>query len=440
MVGPSATDVTTYTYDATYRLTKAEYGDETVDYAYDGVGNRTHVTSTVGGAVAYTYDDADRLTAAGAVAYTNDASGNRTAKGATTAYSYDYENRLTAVVTSGVTTTYRYNGDGLRVEKDVGGGSGADYVWDVGPELPVVLDDGEAYVYGLDLIAKVDDDENAYHYLYDGLGSTVALADESGAVVSTYAYDAYGEVRSSTGSEANEYRFTGEQADDDSGLVYLRARYYDPETGRFLTKDPFEGYADVPASLNRYTYAHDNPVNLTDPSGQLIPLIVVSAGVGGVIGGSVYLLTTDDPNLQGFVAASVGGAVSGGLGVIATPIAAVLGLGTGVLGTAIVSGGIGVVASGVQAALDPCLTATPDYLLVSGASGYLGGALAAKWFPLKGAKVFRQKGWPRTYGAFIPKMFGGHPGPNSIAVFRGAITAVTVGASGPTLYRPVVFD
>jgi uncharacterized protein RhaS with RHS repeats len=69
------------------------------------------------------------------------------------------------------------------------------------------------------------------YYLTDGLGSTMALTDASGSVVNTYEYDVFGAIRSSTGSQANEFKFTGEQVDSSTGLEYLRARYYDQGTG-----------------------------------------------------------------------------------------------------------------------------------------------------------------------------------------------------------------
>ncbi len=91
----------------------------------------------------------------------------------------------------------------------------------------------------------------------------MALTDGSGTVTATYAYDAFGAVRSQTGSATNPWRFTGQQLDAESSLYFLRARYYDPSTGRFLGRDPLS------ASVNPYSYADNNPVNATDPSGMV---------------------------------------------------------------------------------------------------------------------------------------------------------------------------
>ena len=103
--------------------------------------------------------------------------------------------------------------------------------------------------------------------LTDGLGSTSDLRDESGDAVADYTYDVFGAIRAQSGSSPNEFTFTGEQVDADSGLYFLRARYYDPATGRFVGQDPLLGSAREPSSLNRYPYVLNDPVNLVDPSG-----------------------------------------------------------------------------------------------------------------------------------------------------------------------------
>ncbi|HVP05850.1 MAG TPA: RHS repeat-associated core domain-containing protein [Dehalococcoidia bacterium] len=155
---------------------------------------------------------------------------------------------------------------------DGGGPVATDYVWDVNRGLPVVLQDGtNTYVYGLDLISATDGGGDQTYYTYDGLGSTTDLTDGSGDVTDTYSYDVFGAVRASTGSTPNNWLFTGEQHDADSDLYYLRARYYDPETGRFLSADPAN------AGLT-YAYAANNPVNLRDPSGLCIPDYTLPGG------------------------------------------------------------------------------------------------------------------------------------------------------------------
>jgi RHS repeat-associated protein len=97
------------------------------------------------------------------------------------------------------------------------------------------------------------------YYLQDGLGSTTGLTDGSGGVTDSYTYDVFGALRSQAGTSANPYRFTGEQ-NDPTGLEYLRARYYDPALGRFLSRDLWPASAVNPQSRNRYIYVYNNPL------------------------------------------------------------------------------------------------------------------------------------------------------------------------------------
>jgi RHS repeat-associated protein len=143
------------------------------------------------------------------------------------------------------------------------------YVWDVGSALPVVLQEtagGQTtyYVYGLDLIASIEGSTPTY-YLTDGLGSTSQLANNAGTVTGSYSYDVFGSVRTHTGA-GTEWTYTGEQ-NDPNGLEYLRARYYDPAVGRFLSRDQWPGSVLSPASLNPYAYVLNSPLNWIDPWG-----------------------------------------------------------------------------------------------------------------------------------------------------------------------------
>ena len=148
----------------------------------------------------------------------------------------------------------------MRMSHTVGAQT-TNYAWDVNAGLPVVLQDGtNTYVYGLDLISATDGAGGQTYFTYDGLGSTTDLTNGSATVTGTYSYDVFGTIRSQTGGGANYWQFTGEQTDADSGLQYLRARYYDPATGRFLSTDPI-------GAAEPYAYVSNNPVNLVDPYG-----------------------------------------------------------------------------------------------------------------------------------------------------------------------------
>jgi RHS repeat-associated protein len=113
----------------------------------------------------------------------------------------------------------------------------------------------------------------------------MALTDEAGDVDTAWDYDVFGAVRGLSGSQPNDFTFAGEQVDGSTGLQYLRARYYDPEVGKFISRDTFGGFPTVPLSQNLFTYAGNNPLIYTDPSGNCWftvftgPAVVVSATI-----------------------------------------------------------------------------------------------------------------------------------------------------------------
>jgi RHS repeat-associated protein len=131
------------------------------------------------------------------------------------------------------------------------------------------------YTYGANLIALTAPGGVQTYYHYDGLGSVRNLSDGTGAVIASYTYGAFGDLRLMKGSSDNAFQFTGEQTDDETGLIYLRARYYDPSVGRFITPDPLPGQEAWPQSLNRYVYVENNPQNWVDPSGEVAPVVLV---------------------------------------------------------------------------------------------------------------------------------------------------------------------
>jgi RHS repeat-associated protein len=105
----------------------------------------------------------------------------------------------------------------------------------------------------------------------DGLGSVRGVVDNSVGVLESRTYDPYGELFGATGSNQTVYGFTGEPTDG-NGLLYLRARYYNPAAGVFTTLDPFEGVPGRPMSLNGYSWVEGNTPNATDPSGMIYEL------------------------------------------------------------------------------------------------------------------------------------------------------------------------
>lgn len=124
------------------------------------------------------------------------------------------------------------------------------------------------------------------YYLYDGRGSVSSVSGQSGGNMVQYTYDAYGNTTVNTGSPLNNpYQYNAEYTDSSTGNQYLRARYYDPASGRFLTKDTYLGETNDPLSRNLYAYTRNNPVNLVDPSGHLFGLIIGIIAVGSAIYG-----------------------------------------------------------------------------------------------------------------------------------------------------------
>jgi RHS repeat-associated protein len=174
--------------------------------------------------------------------------------------------------TSGATTSFIYNGDGVRVAKSTTNGSSTNYVQDLALPLPMVLvesTDGQdtLYLYGKGLIAQAQTDGSRRTYHADLVSSTRAVSDVSGSVAATYSYDVFGAVRSQTGSVGADFTFTGEQTDGETGLEFLRARYDDATIGRFLSQDSLRADPLRPTTLNRYIYSFDNPTRYSDPTG-----------------------------------------------------------------------------------------------------------------------------------------------------------------------------
>ena len=192
--------------------------------------------------------------------------------------SYDGDDRLTKVITEEngqvtSTVTYAYDADGNRIQTNADG-QVTQYVVDSNDSLSQVVaelnQDNQvkvAYLYGDDLVSQYRENKvNYYHY--DGLGSTRVLTDNSGASTDSYDYEAFGELLAQSGNTENNYLYTGEQIDPNTGNYYLRARYYNPEKGRFLSMDNFDGLAQNPITLHKYLYGNADPVNKVDPSGH----------------------------------------------------------------------------------------------------------------------------------------------------------------------------
>ena len=275
-----------YTYDNLYQLTKVVYpknrGYE--EFVYDKVGNRIQYNTNIEGYTnkTYVYNKANEMILDGGVRCGYDGNGNMVYR-VPISYSYDYRNRLTSI--SGVYTAleYRYDGDGRRVYKR-GGEEVVNYFWD-GMDVVIETDVNNkikaVYTHGLELISKVHywdtGVRSKFYYLYDHLGNTRAIVDEYGNIVNVYYYDVFGRCWNNTWDKANGYQFVGgygvfvEIGLAGVGLMYMRNRYYDASTGRFLSRDPITMYHTV-------VYLISKNGNFRVIKGMLTPVIPIFDG------------------------------------------------------------------------------------------------------------------------------------------------------------------
>jgi RHS repeat-associated protein len=261
----------TYDYDPLYRLKEANYSNgDYYHYSYDHVGNRLSQDTQVGGLLTtttYLYDDANRLTDVNGVTYTWDNNGNLLDDGVN-AYQYDSANRLKTLTGPSVNLSYSYNGLGDRLQETMNGNT-TTFTMDLNAGLTQALSDGtHNYIYGVDRIAQTQAETTEY-FLGDALGSVRQMADASAEVTYARAYDPYGVVSSTFGSSQSAYAFGGEYSGDYNELLYLRARFYASSTGRFLTRDIWEGDTNQPSSFNKWNYGYSNPILFLDPTGHV---------------------------------------------------------------------------------------------------------------------------------------------------------------------------
>lgn len=188
-------------------------------------------------------------------------------------YMYDSRNRLSQVTKGAITTNFSYNTEGLRYRKSTNSKT-VQYHYNMNGE---VIADGDAsgniksnYVWGPDraLVKKDISTGKDYYYLYNGHGDVIQIVDTAGNVVNNYSYDEWGNILSKKETIDNPFKYAGEIFDDETGLYYLRARYYDPQIGRFINEDSYEGQVNNPLTLNLYTYGNNNPLMYIDPSGK----------------------------------------------------------------------------------------------------------------------------------------------------------------------------
>ncbi|MDE5649057.1 MAG: hypothetical protein K2I33_04040, partial [Oscillospiraceae bacterium] len=299
-------ETTEYKYDGLKRLTNEEVkkGNTTdiYSYEYDDYGNRSKMTAsgTEEYETVYDYSVNGKYTAllqkevktvekesnpidlnsnVKQTVYTYDANGNqikRTSDGKTETNTYNGLNQLIGFTDGETTASYKYNVDGLRYEKTLNGQT-INHVWDGGKQIVAdVIDnqfyEADCYIRGTNLVAKYNfwnGNKSKYtYYTQNAHGDVVNLTDKDGKVTKSYRYDAFGVEKNIDENDTNAFRYCGEYYDKETATVYLRARNYNPSTGRFISRDSFKGIQIDPLSLNLYTYCGNNPIFYKDSSGH----------------------------------------------------------------------------------------------------------------------------------------------------------------------------
>ena len=221
----------------------------------------------------------------------------------TTTYTYDSENHLIKLdknLSPQSITTYTYDTEGIRTSQQTGT-ERTTYTTDKNRPYAQVLEERnesnqltKRYTYGHDLISQTTNpnqaEESIKYFHYDGQMSTRTLTEGNPAqemfrqITDTYTYDAFGNTTTKTGATDNQYKYTGEQYDVNAGFYYLRARYYNPFAGRFVSRDSYGGNHRDPVSLHRYLYTGSNPIGRFDPSGrETIVGVMLALGIFSIL-------------------------------------------------------------------------------------------------------------------------------------------------------------
>ncbi len=340
----------TYTYDALNRLkTVTHWLGQTATYSYDAAGRLTQAVNFNGSITNYGYDNANRLTslsnqkadtsALNSHSFTLDASGNRVQEvineplppsnlatetinlnynatrnrlqsttldsflydfegqlsdKSSTPFTFDYAHRLTGISTS---IQYNYDGAGNRLNA-TRNGIVTKYLYDATGNLLAEADSTNTitqyYIHGAGLLAMVQG-SNVYSYHYNAVGSTVAITDNSQSIVNAYSYGPYGRILNEMETITQPFKYVGQYGvmfEPGVEFYYMRARYYDPTTGRFISEDPI----GMEGGLNLYAYASGNPVLFSDPSGLYTFGVSFNVGGGAGYGGTTGINFVFDTN------------------------------------------------------------------------------------------------------------------------------------------------
>ena len=255
----SGSENVTYTYDSLNRLASSTKNGVKTTYGYD---SRNNLVSETDGTNTKTYEYGGdnrlhKVTENGVeTIYEYDLNGNLIQRGEDL-FAYDENNRLVYSKVDGVETMYEIGVEGLRSSKTT---NGVTTTYKLNENGYVLVENEDDIIYGNTALAKKSD-TNYYYYLYNAHGDVTAIVDEAGNVVNTYEYDPWGEIISQEETVSNSLKYAGEYYDEETGLIYLRNRYYEPSARRFTTEDPARD------DLNWYCYCSNNPIVFVDPWG-----------------------------------------------------------------------------------------------------------------------------------------------------------------------------
>lgn len=295
--------VTTYTYYPSYdrkteTVTKAGVTERQRTYLYDNINRLETISEAAGGEISYLYDrNGNQLSRTDTIAGANDS----------TLFSYNSRNQLTQVQngepgneTSQGQNQYDYRGMRIR---HLGSSRGdIEYLYDQ-KSIVDELQSGSTlahYTYGDRLLSLKHKGESQFYH-YAALGTTANLSDSAGQVQVSYRSDVFGSITKQEGSSVNRQVFTGQEHDENTGLIYFGARFYDPAVGRFMTQDIYLGESNTPPSLHRYLYAYSNPAVYIDRHGyssekdsKRKKIHIAYDENGNVIAGDGAAVTSDD--------------------------------------------------------------------------------------------------------------------------------------------------
>ena len=297
----------TYTYDTAGNIQSKKVGSTTTNYTYGNSAWRDLLTAYGGNTITYSGGNPTKYYDGSTFTWTQ---GRRlaTAKVGSTNISYTYDMAGVRSSKTVGSTTYDFTTLSGLVTRQTGGGKTIDFVYDENNQ-PLAM--------------KYNN--TLYYYVLNAQGDVVRIVNSSRSVVASYTYDPWGKIISSSGTLAdiNPLRYRGYYYDAETGFYYLQSRYYDPAIGRFINAD---SYASTDAtgllSTNMFAYCENDPVNKSDPTGEVAPILVAMAG-GAMVGLAeqfmtdvIYAMVTGQPldacfsSVGTYVSSAVGGAMS----------------------------------------------------------------------------------------------------------------------------------